>query len=164
MTKVRSYGSVFLASRNDGEGTVAIKQAKLGHKSSMNHVTSEITMLSYLSHPNVIKLEDCFLFENEEESGDQTLWMVLEYMNGGAIARLLRKKSTTKVLWWLSEPEVAYVTKQVGRRNRTEPSKDPRRADLLAQAGHLPQGSEAPERADRLRWQREACGLWFRSL
>lgn len=75
---------------------VAIKKIRFADMPSLDFVRNEIALTKISSHPHVIEYLDTFMTEKE-------LWMVMEFMHGGALSILLSKCK------WLSEPEIALV-------------------------------------------------------
>jgi serine/threonine protein kinase len=77
---------------------VAIKKIRFADMPSLDFVRNEIALTKISSHPHIIEYIDTFMTEKE-------LWMVMEFMHGGALSILLSKCK------WLSEPEIALVCK-----------------------------------------------------
>eukprot|EP00300_Choanocystis_sp_HF-7_P033140 c45435_g1_i1.p1 GENE.c45435_g1_i1~~c45435_g1_i1.p1 ORF type:complete len:497 (-),score=81.97 c45435_g1_i1:24-1514(-) len=76
---------------------VAIKKVRFADIPSLDFVRNEIALTKVSTHPNVIHYIDTFMT-------DRDLWMVMEYMHGGALSILLSKCKQ------LSEPEIALIS------------------------------------------------------
>jgi hypothetical protein len=44
---------------------------------------------------------------------DTSVWMITEFMKAGAISKLLRIKSTYRIIYEFNEEEIAYVAREV---------------------------------------------------
>eukprot|EP00298_Acanthocystis_sp_HF-20_P009139 c18127_g1_i2.p1 GENE.c18127_g1_i2~~c18127_g1_i2.p1 ORF type:complete len:537 (+),score=202.78 c18127_g1_i2:62-1612(+) len=95
-TPVTFFTSDQQSSTSGSHREVAIKKIKLEEGVPLSFVKNEIALTRLSLHPNIIEYIDTFVTGNE-------LWMVMEFMPGGALSILLEKCQS------LTEPEIAYV-------------------------------------------------------
>eukprot|EP01127_Copromyxa_protea_P024348 TRINITY_DN952_c0_g1_i1.p1 TRINITY_DN952_c0_g1~~TRINITY_DN952_c0_g1_i1.p1 ORF type:complete len:506 (-),score=103.61 TRINITY_DN952_c0_g1_i1:93-1610(-) len=89
-----AFGRVFLATSPQGE-QVAIKTTDLKvDPSRIHNIAIEIHLLVTCAHPNVVKHNQSFYWEQE-------IWSVMEFCNGGAITSLRKVK--------LSENQLRFI-------------------------------------------------------
>ncbi|KAH6624338.1 kinase-like domain-containing protein [Chaetomium sp. MPI-SDFR-AT-0129] len=67
-----------------GTDRVAIKQMDLAHQPRKELIVNEILVMRENMHPNIVNFLDAFLMDNDKE-----LWLVLEYMEGGALTDVI---------------------------------------------------------------------------
>jgi protein-serine/threonine kinase len=92
-------GSVYLATQLSTSLRVAIKQMDLAHQARKDLIMNEIMIMKESHHGNVVNFLDSFLL-----SGD--LWVVMEYMEGGALTDVIDNNEMT-------EPQIASVCLEV---------------------------------------------------
>lgn len=73
-------GVVFIASDLETQKQVAIKTIDLKHQSSKELILNEIRVLIDFNHKNLVNFLEAYYLEESD-----TLWVVLEYMNGWVI-------------------------------------------------------------------------------
>lgn len=85
-------GSVYVAKVRDPSklpnvkitSSVAIKQMDLAHQPRKELIVNEIMVMKDSTHENIVNFLDAFL-----RNGDQELWVVMEYMEGGALTDVI---------------------------------------------------------------------------
>ncbi|PSR93910.1 kinase-like domain-containing protein [Coniella lustricola] len=84
-------GSVYVAKVRDPSrlpnkmtSSVAIKQMDLAHQPRKELIVNEIMVMKDSTHENIVNYLDSFL-----RNGDQELWVVMEYMEGGALTDVI---------------------------------------------------------------------------
>jgi p21-activated kinase 1 len=92
-------GGVFRAENLSTGLFMALKQVALKYQVRKDAILNELHVLMTVEHPNIVRFFEAFLWEGD-------LWMVLEYMEGGSLAGLLRAL-------YLTETQIATVLKQV---------------------------------------------------
>eukprot|EP00794_Sanderia_malayensis_P019541 gene19541-21473_t len=98
-----SYGTAVLYRKKDDDSLVVLKEINI-HDLNANErlmAKNEVTVLSMLSHPNIISYYDSF-----EEEG--TLWIEMEYADGGTLAQYLLKLDKE-----LEEQEILLMFQQM---------------------------------------------------
>ncbi|GJN93878.1 hypothetical protein Rhopal_006937-T1 [Rhodotorula paludigena] len=76
-------GSVFVAKVLAGGSKVAIKQMDLSHQPRKELIVNEILVMKESQHPNIVNFLDSFLV------GGTELWVVMEFMEGGALTDII---------------------------------------------------------------------------
>ncbi|WWC87194.1 uncharacterized protein L201_002080 [Kwoniella dendrophila CBS 6074] len=76
-------GMVFVAKALVTGKKVAIKQMDLAQQPRKELIVNEIIVMKESQHPNVVNFLDAFLVRNSE------LWVVMEYMEGGALTDVI---------------------------------------------------------------------------
>ncbi|GAA5987870.1 hypothetical protein JCM11641_003515 [Rhodosporidiobolus odoratus] len=76
-------GSVFVAKVLANNSKVAIKQMDLSHQPRKELIVNEILVMKESQHPNIVNFLDSFLVTGTE------LWVVMEYMEGGALTDII---------------------------------------------------------------------------
>ncbi|GAA5857036.1 hypothetical protein JCM9279_003441 [Rhodotorula babjevae] len=76
-------GSVFVAKVLADGAKVAIKQMDLSHQPRKELIVNEILVMKESHHPNIVNFLDSFLVAGSE------LWVVMEYMEGGALTDII---------------------------------------------------------------------------
>ena len=79
---------------------VAIKQMDLAHQPRKELIVNEILVMKESTHPNIVNFLDAFLRGNSE------LWVVMEYMEGGALTDVIDNNS-------LEEDQIATICHEV---------------------------------------------------
>ena len=102
-----SYGEVYLSLKQNANKPFATKKVK--RKKTDDEMTkyfkNEINILRILNHPNIVKLEEIKMDENN-------YYIVMEYINGGELSDYL-KKYIEKYGKPFSEEIVQYLMKQI---------------------------------------------------
>ncbi|KAJ3314405.1 Protein kinase [Boothiomyces sp. JEL0838] len=93
-TKLKRIGrgasaNVFVARENKTQQIVAIKQMILADQTKKEYLIEELTVLKSTKHPNIINYLDSFFL-----NGD--LWIVLDFMEGGALNIIIEKNALTE--------------------------------------------------------------------
>ncbi|CCX34261.1 kinase-like domain-containing protein [Pyronema domesticum] len=82
--------------RQNKNGRVAIKQMDLAHQPRKELIVNEILVMKESQHPNIVNFLDAFLKGNSE------LWVVMEYMEGGALTDVIDNNT-------LEEDQIATI-------------------------------------------------------
>ena len=69
---------------------VAIKQMDLAHQPRKELIVNEILVMKESSHPNIVNFLDSFLVREHE------LWVIMEYMEGGALTDIIDRNTLTE--------------------------------------------------------------------
>ncbi|GAA5820467.1 hypothetical protein JCM11491_006831 [Sporobolomyces phaffii] len=80
-------GSVFVSKVLAGGSKVAIKQMDLSHQPRKELIVNEILVMKESQHPNIVNFLDSFLVNGAE------LWVVMEFMEGGALTDIIDSNS-----------------------------------------------------------------------
>ncbi|KAG5437300.1 hypothetical protein PCANB_001093 [Pneumocystis canis] len=93
-------GSVYVARVNvdvkSGNGElkagskVAIKQMDIAHQPRRELIVNEILVMKESHHPNIVNFLDAYLAKNSE------LWVIMEYMEGGALTDIIDNNTLTE--------------------------------------------------------------------
>ncbi|KAG4305018.1 hypothetical protein PORY_001693 [Pneumocystis oryctolagi] len=93
-------GSVYVAKVNvdikTGAGElktgskVAIKQMDIAHQPRRELIVNEILVMKESHHPNIVNFLDAYLAKNSE------LWVIMEYMEGGALTDIIDNNTLTE--------------------------------------------------------------------
>ncbi|KAK6904038.1 hypothetical protein I203_107552 [Kwoniella mangroviensis CBS 8507] len=83
-------GMVFVAKALTTGKKVAIKQMDLQQQPRKELIVNEIIVMKESQHPNVVNFLDAFLVRNSE------LWVVMEYMEGGALTDVIENNKLTE--------------------------------------------------------------------
>nr|ACZ81460.1 Ste20 [Kwoniella heveanensis] len=89
-------GMVFVAKALQSGQKVAIKQMDLAQQPRKELIVNEIIVMKESQHPNVVNFLDAFLVRNSE------LWVVMEYMEGGALTDVIENNK-------LAEDQIAAI-------------------------------------------------------
>lgn len=76
-------GSVYVAKDLESGTKIAIKQMDLSAQPRKELIVNEILVMKDSKHPNIVNFLDSFLVKNNE------LWVVMEYMEGGALTDII---------------------------------------------------------------------------
>lgn len=102
LTKLlRASGMVFVAKTLSNGKKVAIKQMDLSQQPRKELIVNEIIVMRESQHPNVVNFLDAFLVRGSE------LWVVMEYMEGGALTDVIENNK-------LEENHIAAICLEVG--------------------------------------------------
>lgn len=93
-------GSVYVARVNDTGEKVAIKQMDLAQQPRKELIVNEILVMKESQHSNIVNFRDSFLLKNTE------LWVVMDYMEGGALTDVIDSHS-------LDEEQIACICREV---------------------------------------------------
>ncbi|KAI8054194.1 kinase-like domain-containing protein [Gilbertella persicaria] len=80
-------GSVYVANSLATNTKVAVKQMDLAHQPRKELIVNEILVLKEYQHPNIVNFLDAFLVGNAD------LWVVMEFMEGGALTDVIDNNS-----------------------------------------------------------------------
>ena len=94
--------------KDGGEARVAIKTMDLRNQPRKELIVNEIIVMKESLHPNIVNYLDSFLIENDTE-----LWVIMEYMNGGALTDVIENNSK------ISEDQIAAICREVSFRTST---------------------------------------------
>ncbi|OAD70890.1 hypothetical protein PHYBLDRAFT_114945 [Phycomyces blakesleeanus NRRL 1555(-)] len=83
-------GSVYVAISLSTNTKVAIKQMDLAHQPRKELIVNEILVMKESQHPNIVNFLDSFLVKNAE------LWVIMEYMEGGALTDVIDNNTMTE--------------------------------------------------------------------
>lgn len=95
-------GSVYLADHKTTSAKVAVKQMDLSKQSRLDLIVNEIIIMKESHHGNIVNFLDSFLVRGD-------LWVVMEYMEGGALTDVIEHNTMT-------EQQIATVCYEVGAR------------------------------------------------
>ncbi len=91
---------------------VAIKQMDLAHQPRKELIVNEIMVMKDSKHRNIVNFLDAFLRNNSQE-----LWVVMEYMEGGALTDVIDNNTQTGI----TEEQISTICLEVGNNlNGTE--------------------------------------------
>jgi len=94
-------GEVFRATHNPTGKVVAIKQMEI-NGDNLPLLITEIGIMKTSHHANVVEFFDSYIV------GDQQLWVVMEFMDGGCLTDILELFEDIK----MKEPEIAFCCKE----------------------------------------------------
>ena len=83
----RASGHVFVAKDHTTSQKVAIKQMDLSHQPRKELIVNEILVMKESQHPNIVNFLDAYLVRSNE------LWVVMEYMEGGALTDVIENNT-----------------------------------------------------------------------
>ncbi|KAJ4964884.1 hypothetical protein NE237_016733 [Protea cynaroides] len=100
-----TFGHVYVGFNSENGQMCAIKEVRVisddqSSKECLKQLNQEITLLSQLSHPNIVQYYG-------SELGEETLSVYLEYISGGSIHKLLQEYGPFK------EPVIQSYTRQI---------------------------------------------------
>lgn len=93
-----STGKVYLATEKDTGRQVAIKQMEVTKQQRRELLINEVATMKFYKHPNIVKMYNSYLVDDE-------LWLVLEYLEGGALTDIVTKTT-------MDERQIATVCLQ----------------------------------------------------
>ena len=82
-------GSVYLANHLQTAAKVAVKQMDLAKQSRLDLIVNEIMIMKESHHGNIVNFLDSFLVRGD-------LWVVMEYMEGGALTDVIENNTMTE--------------------------------------------------------------------
>lgn len=94
-------GSVYVAKTLATGHRVAIKQMDLAQQPRKELIVNEILVMSESRHPNIVNFLEAFLIRNTD------LWVVMEYMEGGALTDVIEANK-------MEEDQIAAICLEVG--------------------------------------------------
>ncbi|KAG8933691.1 Protein kinase [Tulasnella sp. 417] len=80
-------GHVYVAKILSNGRKVAVKQMDLAHQPRKELIVNEILVMKESQHPNIVNFLDAYLVKNTE------LWVVMEYMEGGALTDIIENNT-----------------------------------------------------------------------
>jgi protein-serine/threonine kinase len=86
---IRASGSVYLSTHMTANAKVAIKQMDLTKQSRLDLIVNEIMVMQESRHSNIVNFLDSFLVRGD-------LWVVMEYMEGGALTDVIENNTMTE--------------------------------------------------------------------
>ncbi|KAG8838302.1 Protein kinase [Serendipita sp. 400] len=89
-------GHVYVAKMLANSKKVAIKQMDLAHQPRKELIVNEILVMKESQHPNIVNFLEAYLVKGNE------LWVVMEYMEGGALTDVIENNS-------LDEEQIASI-------------------------------------------------------
>ena len=95
-------GAVYVAKTLETGVKVAIKQMDLSAQPRKELIVSEILVMKDSKHPNIVNFLDSFLVKGSE------LWVVMEYMEGGALTDVIENNT-------LEEDQISSICFEVSR-------------------------------------------------
>jgi serine/threonine-protein kinase CLA4 len=78
---------------------VAIKEMDLAHQQRKELIVNEILVMKESQHPNIVNFLDSYLVK-------QDLWVVMEYMEGGALTDIIENNT-------LEEDQISCICLEV---------------------------------------------------
>ena len=87
MHTTRASGHVYVAKTLATGKKVAIKEMDLSQQPRKELIVNEIMVMKESQHPNIVNFLDSYLVKNNE------LWVVMEYMEGGALTDIIENNS-----------------------------------------------------------------------
>ena len=93
-----SSGLVYIGKRLSDSLRVAIKVRTFDATTEIKHVENEIAMMKVNQHENIVQYIDSYM-------NGQDLWIVMEYLDGGALTDLLTYSQ-------LTEPMMAFICRE----------------------------------------------------
>lgn len=79
---------------------MAIKEMDLSHQPRKELIVNEILVMKESQHPNIVNFLESYLVKNNE------LWVVMEYMEGGALTDIIENNS-------LEEDQISSICLEV---------------------------------------------------
>ncbi|KAI1318399.1 Protein kinase [Mortierella claussenii] len=92
-------GSVYVAKHLTTNTKVAIKQMDLSMQPRKELLVNEILVMKESTNPNIVNYLDSFLIKSQE------LWVVMEYMEGGALTDVIENNK-------LTESQIAFICRE----------------------------------------------------
>jgi serine/threonine protein kinase len=86
----RASGSVYVAIDLASNQKVAIKQMDLANQPRKELIVNEILVMKESQHPNIVNFLDSYLVKQNE------LWVIMEYMEGGALTDVIDNNTMTE--------------------------------------------------------------------
>jgi serine/threonine protein kinase len=99
-------GAVYRATFKYDDRVYVLKERVLSELGKRKNITNEVQLLAQLSHPNVIRCEGWFW-----DSRKQSLFIVLEYCEGGDLYKLIQKRKARSR--YFSEAYIWHIFHQI---------------------------------------------------
>jgi len=96
----RASGLVYVAKALTTGKKVAIKEMDLAHQPRKELIVNEILVMKESQHPNIVNFLDSYLVKSTE------LWVVMEYMEGGALTDIIENNT-------LEEDQISSISLEV---------------------------------------------------
>lgn len=96
----RASGHVYVAKTLATGRKVAIKEMDLSHQPRKELIVNEILVMKESQHPNIVNFLESYLVKNNE------LWVVMEYMEGGALTDIIENNA-------LEEDQISSICLEV---------------------------------------------------
>jgi len=93
-------GHVYVAKTLATGKKVAIKEMDLSHQPRKELIVNEILVMKESQHPNIVNFLESYLVKNNE------LWVVMEYMEGGALTDIIENNT-------LEEDQISGISFEV---------------------------------------------------
>lgn len=93
-------GHVYVAKTLATGKKVAIKEMDLSHQPRKELIVNEILVMKESQHPNIVNFLDSYLVKSNE------LWVVMEYMEGGALTDIIENNT-------LEEDQISSISSEV---------------------------------------------------
>lgn len=98
---VSASGHVYVAKALATGKKVAIKEMDLAHQPRKELIVNEILVMKESQHPNIVNFLESYLVKSTE------LWVVMEYMEGGALTDIIENNT-------LEEDQISSICFEVG--------------------------------------------------
>lgn len=89
-SRLSASGLVFVARTVSSGRKVAIKQMDLSQQPRKELIVNEIIVMKESQHANIVNFLDAFLLKGSE------LWVVMEFMEGGALTDVIENNKLTE--------------------------------------------------------------------
>lgn len=99
----RASGHVYVAKALATGKKVAIKEMDLAHQPRKELIVNEILVMKESQHPNIVNFLESYLVKSTE------LWVVMEYMEGGALTDIIENNT-------LEEDQISSICLEVSGR------------------------------------------------
>src|ERR1700742_2368138 len=93
-------GHVYVAKTLATGKKVAIKEMDLAHQPRKELIVNEILVMKESQHPNIVNFLESYLVKGNE------LWVVMEYMEGGALTDVIENNT-------LEEGQISSISSEV---------------------------------------------------
>ena len=93
-------GHVYVAKTLATGKKVAIKEMDLSHQPRKELIVNEILVMKESQHPNIVNFLESYLVKSNE------LWVVMEYMEGGALTDIIENNT-------LEEDQISSICSEV---------------------------------------------------
>lgn len=80
---------MYLATQHSSSAKVAIKEMDLAKQHRLDLIVNEIVIMKESRHENIVNFLDSYLVRND-------LWVVMEYMEGGALTDVIENNTMTE--------------------------------------------------------------------
>lgn len=100
MRLASASGHVYVAKTHATGKKVAIKEMDLSNQPRKELIVNEILVMKESQHPNIVNFLDAYLIRNNE------LWVVMEYMEGGALTDIIENNT-------LEEDQISSICLEV---------------------------------------------------